>query len=363
MNKIISFPREVKLFRELQKEANEYFKKNKLKKTGDIRLYLKAFLMFCIFLVPLVSLYFLSTFSLSYIYIFLSCLVLGIVCGVGMSGVGMNVMHDANHGVFSSLSWVNKFFGASIYILSGNVYNWIHQHNEIHHMTTNIHHHDDDLDAGVLFRFTKEQVQKPWHKWQYIYAPFLYGFMTLAWATIKDWRQLPEYLDKFKEKKSVRIKQWLILIFSKIVYFSIWLIFPILFSGLAWYFVVFFFLVMHYVCGFVLTLIFQLAHVVPKAQTYDVSDNHESWFRHQLLTSCNFATANKFLRWFCGGLTHQKEHHVFPKISHVHYPELEKIFRKFCKKYDIPYIEYRSFTQAVVAHFQLLYSLGNLKTV
>jgi fatty acid desaturase len=28
--------------------------------------------------------------------------------GVGMAGVGMNVMHDGNHGVFDQ-GWVNKF--------------------------------------------------------------------------------------------------------------------------------------------------------------------------------------------------------------------------------------------------------------
>ena len=67
--------------------------------------------------------------------------------GIGMAGVGMNVMHDGNHGSFSKYPWVNKFMGSSIYFLAGNVFNWKIQHNLLHHTYTNIHGHDEDLEA------------------------------------------------------------------------------------------------------------------------------------------------------------------------------------------------------------------------
>ena len=63
-----------------------------------------------------------------------------------MAGVGMNIMHDGNHGSFSSKRWVNKLMGSSIYVLAGNAYNWQIQHNVLPY--TNIHGHDEDLAAG-----------------------------------------------------------------------------------------------------------------------------------------------------------------------------------------------------------------------
>jgi len=79
-------------------------------------------------------------------------LLLTIIMGVGMAGVGMNVMHDGNHGSYSSKKWINKIMGHSIYILAGNVYNWQVQHNVLHHTYTNIHGHDEDMDAGRIIR-------------------------------------------------------------------------------------------------------------------------------------------------------------------------------------------------------------------
>ena len=84
-----------------------------------------------------------------------------IIMGVGMAGVGMNVMHDGNHGSFSNKEWVNRLMGSSIYILAGNVYNWQVQHNVLHHTYTNIHGHDEDLEAGRLLRFSKHA---KWHR-------------------------------------------------------------------------------------------------------------------------------------------------------------------------------------------------------
>ena len=37
-----------------------------------------------------------------------------------MAGIGMNVMHDGNHGSYSSLPWVNNIMGSTIYFLAGN---------------------------------------------------------------------------------------------------------------------------------------------------------------------------------------------------------------------------------------------------
>ena len=46
-----------KFFRTLNKKVNAYFKENNIKKTGNYKLFFKAFLMFALFLIPLIFLF------------------------------------------------------------------------------------------------------------------------------------------------------------------------------------------------------------------------------------------------------------------------------------------------------------------
>ena len=147
----------IKFFRTLNKRVNEYFKENNLKKTGNWKLHLKTIIMFAALLAPY---FILLTLDIPV----WGQLLLTIVMGIGMAGIGMNVMHDANHGSYSSKTWMNKIMGSSMYLLAGNVYNWQVQHNVLHHTYTNIHGHDEDLDAGRVIRFTQSAKWRRFHK-------------------------------------------------------------------------------------------------------------------------------------------------------------------------------------------------------
>lgn len=50
-----------------------------------------------------------------------------------------------------------------------------------------------------------------------------------------------------------------------------------------------------------------------------------------------------------GGLNYQIEHHLFPQISHVHYPKLSLIVKQVCQEYNIPYIEYPKVSEAIAS--------------
>jgi linoleoyl-CoA desaturase len=84
----------------------------------------------------------------------------------------------------------------------------------------------------------------------------------------------------------------------------------------------------------------------------------DEWAIHQIKTTANFATRNKVVSWLVGGLNFQIEHHLFPKISHVHYPAISKIIRKACQDYGIPYLEYPKLSLAVISHVSYLRQLG-----
>jgi linoleoyl-CoA desaturase len=312
--------------------------------------------MFAIYLSPY---FLLLTLDLN-VWLQLLC---AIIMGVGMAGIGMNVMHDANHGAYSKKKWVNKLLGSSIYILAGNVYNWQVQHNVLHHTYTNIHGHDEDLDAGRVLRFSKHAKWNKMHKFQHFYGVLLYGLLTFNWAITTDFQQTYRYLKRKLSfgKFPKPTTQWTILIITKLLYFGIWIVIPILFFNIAWYKILVGFFVMHYVAGLILSIIFQLAHVVEEADMplpEESGTMKNTWAIHQLFTTVNFGTTNKFMNWFTGGLNHQVEHHIFPNISHVHYTKISEIVKNTAKEFNLPYNEYQTTRKALIAHFKHLKQMG-----
>ena len=345
----------LKFFRTLNSRVNSYFKDNNIQRTGNWKLHLKAVILFTIFLTP----YFLI---LTLQMPFWLMLLLSVVIGIGMAGIGMNVMHDGNHGSYSNKSWINKIMGGTIYVLAGNVYNWQVQHNVLHHTYTNIHGHDEDLDAGRIIRFTQEAEWHRFHKFQHYYSVFLYGLLTFNWALTTDFKQMRSYLKRklsYGEAKSPKIL-WTTLIITKAIYVSIWIVLPIV-IGITWWKVLLGFFVMHYTAGLILSIVFQLAHVVDETTNPIPNEEGEienTWAIHQLYTTANFAPKNAIVNWFTGGLNHQIEHHIFPNISHVHYSKIAEIVKETARECNLPYHEFKTMRGAVIAHFKHLRDLG-----
>lgn len=343
-------------FQTVNKRVGDYFKENNLKKTGNRKLYLKTFIMFSLFMIPYFLLLHLEIPGWGQ-------LLLTVCMGIGMAGVGMNVMHDGNHGSYSEKKWVNKLMGGSMYILAGNVYNWQVQHNVLHHTYTNIHGHDEDMEAGRILRFSKHSHWKPHHRFQHIYSALLYGLLTFNWALTTDFKQTRGYL---RRKLSYGefpnpVKQWSILIITKILYLCIWIIIPLFVLSISWWKVLLGFFIMHYVAGLILSLVFQLAHMVENAHMPlpdETGTMENTWAIHQLYTTVNFATKSKIVNWFTGGLNHQIEHHLFPHISHVHYTKISTIVKKTAEEFNVPYHEYKTVKEAIVAHFKHLKEMG-----
>ena len=357
-SKTVRFSRKdsAQFFKTLNKRVNEYFKENHKKKTGDWRLHVKTIVMFALFLTP----YFLIlTLGLPN----WANLLLTIVMGIGMAGVGMNVMHDGNHGSYSSKKWINKIMGGSIYILAGNVYNWQVQHNVLHHTYTNIHEHDEDLEAGRILRFSKHAEWHKYHRFQHYYSIFLYGLLTFNWAITTDFQQMYRYMKRKLSfgKLPNPVINWSTLVITKTIYVAIWIVLPMLLLDIAWWKILLGFFVMHYVAGVILSVVFQLAHVVDEADTPLPDENgtmKNTWAIHQLFTTVNFGTKNRIVNWFTGGLNHQVEHHIFPNISHIHYTNISKIVKQTAKEYNLPYNEYKTTRKAIISHFKHLRELG-----
>lgn len=345
-----------KFFRTLNKRINDHFKEKNQSRTGNWKLHIKAFIMFSLYLVPYFLLLFLDLSGWIQ-------LLLVVLMGIGMAGVGMNVMHDANHGTYSSRKWVNKVMGSSMYLLAGNVYNWKVQHNVLHHTYTNIQGHDEDLEAGKILRFSEHSTWKPRHRFQHIYSIFLYGLLTINWVITTDFLQTRRYLKRKLSygKLPNPVKQWSLLAVTKVLYLVVWLVIPILFFNIVWWKILIGFVLMHYIAGLILSVIFQLAHVVGETEILLPDESgtmKNTWAIHQLFTTTNFATNNKVINWYTGGLNHQVEHHIFPNISHIHYKDISQIVKKTALEYNLPYKEYQTTRKAIIAHFKHLKQMG-----
>lgn len=343
--------------KELKKRVNQYFKSNNLSKYGNLNMYLKSIFMVTLYLTPLVVM---CTVQISQLWIFLC---LWVVMGLGMSGIGLSIMHDANHGVFSKNPTVNKLYSQLTYILGVDKYNWIVQHNVLHHTYTNVYGYDTDIN-NPLMRFSPDKPWKKGYRFQLFYAPFLYGLMTMYWM-FKDFPQrlyfhkldLMKTYDRGKPAKMVTL-----MFFSKLIYLTGCLFLPIYFSSFEWYWCILGFAIMHYICGLLLALIFQCAHVLqntefaqPDEKTHTIENN---WTIHQLATTANFARKSRVFSWLIGGLNFQVEHHLFPNICHVHYRKISKIVEQTAKDFNLQYNEYKTFAGAIISHFSLLNKLG-----
>jgi linoleoyl-CoA desaturase len=237
---------------------------------------------------------------------------------------------------------------------------WNVKHNIIHHAFTNVDGVDDDIDIQPWLRMSSTQPKLAMHRYQHIYFWFLYSLLYILWVFVLDFQKY------FKRKvggmplKKMSLKDHIIFWASKIFYVAVFVVIPIYTVGLVE--LIIGFTIFSLVAGFVLSIVFQLAHTVEHTH-FPMPDEvtgkmEDEWAIHQLKTTANFAPKNKFISWMVGGLNFQIEHHLFPKISHVHYSKLRNIIKQACADFDVPYIEYRKMTHAVVSHVNFLKQMG-----
>lgn len=284
-----------------------------------------------------------------------------ILMGIAMAGIGFSVAHDALHGAYSNNPKVNMVLGASLDMLGANGYMWQITHNVIHHTYTNIHNVDEDLTVSPLLRLSPEAEHYWFHRFQHWYAAGAYSLATLFWVFAKDFKYfLKKDLGPFQDRKhSKGAVAWLL--FSKAAYYTYALVLPLLLIQQPWWVILLGFVTVHLIAGAILGIVFQLAHVVEGTEypLPDESGNMEhTWAVHEMLTTSNFARRNPVLRWYIGGLNYQIEHHLFPKVCSIHYPEISHIVQAVAKKHGIPYNEHLTFRDALASHWRMLKKLG-----
>lgn len=347
----------ISVYSELKKRVNEYFKTNSLSPTGNLTLYIKAVLLVVSYITVYIHLVFFT--PITWVAL-LKCLLLGLLT----SAIGFNIMHDGAHGSFSDNPKLNMFAAFTLDLLGASSFMWNTKHNVIHHAYTNIEGVDDDIEAGVLLRMAPKQKRYGFHKYQYIYFWLLYGLLYIMWVFYTDYKKY--FLNKVGNVplKKLKTKDHILFWAFKVFHFILYVTLPILLVGF-WPWLIGF-LVYTFSSGLILSLVFQLAHVIEETTfpepVMPANKIEDEWALHQLKTTANFATHNRFITWWVGGLNFQIEHHLFPRISHVHYPAISKIVKQACEDIGIPYIEHATMHKAIVSHVSHLRNMGQLKT-
>ena len=343
-------------YAELRSRVDVYFADKKISRHADRLMVFK-------------SVFFLTVAASLYLLILLGgfsplvMLLMAIVLGMFSAFIGFNVCHDALHGSYSSRTLVNDSLGGVFHLLGANPYNWKISHNIVHHTFTNIHEHDDDLVVAPGLISVCPQDKPTWiQRYQHYYAFLLYGMASLSWITSKDFvKFFKSSIGNYDTPKHPRIELFK-LFFFKAMYYIVVIVLPLLLiDTITWWQFLIGFVIMQMAKGFVLGLVFQLAHIVEELEFPDPSAEgqmEDAWAAHQLRTTANFGRTDFLTSFFCGGLNMQIEHHLFPKVCHIHYPAISDIVKQTAGDFGLPYYENTSFATALVSHFKVLRRFG-----
>jgi len=338
---------------ELRRRIDEFFQRTGRRQRDCPQMYVKTAILLALFVLCYASLVFLAQ-------TWWQALPLAIMLGLVTGAIGFNVQHDGSHHAYSNYAWINKMMAMSLDVIGGSSHHWHWKHIVYHHTYVNITGQDTDIDLGGLGRLTPHRRRLWFYRWQQYYLWLLYGFMAINWHLVGDFRDVIP--GRIGDHRLQRPRGWDLVVFigGKALFFTLAFGLPLLFHS-VWV-VVLFYVVAALVLGLILSVVFQLAHAVEQAEfplpQRDTGRIENSWAIHQVETTVDFARRSRIAAWLLGGLNFQIEHHLFPRICHIHYPAISKVVEQTCKEFGVRYCEHKSFWSGVASHFRWLRQMG-----
>lgn len=283
--------------------------------------------------------------------------------GVGLTILLLvfNVSHDAaHHAIFRNKKWNDRLFALTFNLLGNNSYAWKKYHIESHHLYTNVHGSDVDVLDNPLIRMTRMQPRLYIHRYQHIYAPFVYLFYSLNWLLVRDTLLL---FGKTDRSISIKLdaKQAIRLIINKLLYLGYMIAVPVLVSPVGWEHILLAFVLMHFLMSIVIAAVLAVSHLSDETthpEPDETGKMDHSWALLQMTTSMDYNVDSRFLNWTLGGFNAHTLHHLFPNVCHIHYPDMIPILRQTAKEFGIHYNE-APYARAVILHFRFLKRMGH----
>ena len=281
------------------------------------------------------------------IAIFMSChnpalKVLGLlISAFGCMGVGTNT-HTSTHYATSGQRWVNEalsYFGYPMFLGLSATY-WWHKHVVLHHPAPNVVGVDSDADLLPWFAITADEVRASSGLRRFYYDRLQFWLFPFALALncfsiqMAGWTYLIGMLRHSKGRKSAH---WIDL-GAMVMHYVIWIGVPLLLWPLAA--VAVFYILRSILLGYAMYAILAPGHFPAEAQrTTAQVRNDADFFAAQTAGTVSFRTG-WLGRFLCSGLEYQVEHHLFPNISHVYYPQVSVVVQAFCAERGLSYRSY-----------------------
>jgi linoleoyl-CoA desaturase len=348
------FPRdEVGFHTELQRRVAEYFTRTGLSERDSWRMYAKSAVLLAWFAASYIVLVFFAT-SLW------AAIPLTVSMAAALTTIAFCIQHDGGHHAYSRFEWVNRLAAYTLDLVGASSYLWKWKHGVFHHTYTNIAGHDTDSDAGVFARLAPHQRRRWFHRWQHLYLWALYGLTASNWHLYGDFKDVTK--GRIGPHKIPRPRGWDLVGFvgGKALSIGFWLVLPMFFH--PWWLVLSFYLFATCVIGVGMTIVFQLAHCVGEAEfplpEADTNRMAAAWAVLQIETTVDFGRNSRVLTFLLGGLNFQIEHHLFPRVCHVHYPALSRVVEQTCREYGVRYAVHPSFAGGILSHYRWLKRMG-----
>ncbi|MCO4294788.1 fatty acid desaturase [Solitalea sp. MAHUQ-68] len=333
----------------LKQRVNSYFEQNNVSRYANTSYFFKITLFITLFF----GTYFNLIFRVHSIWgIYLSYVTLGVLVVL----IFLNVVHDAAHEAVFRNKKANRVLVHFLEVFGTNNYIWRMRHLESHHIYPNMFGYDVDIKQSNLVRIADNSPYIKFHKFQHLYMPLLYFSYTLNWTLVRDFRDIFDKEMGPKKDVSHPFFQVLVLIGAKLFYFFYMLVLPSILLPCSFWIVLGAFLTMHITSSFLALMALISSHVGENA-VFPQADNEgkmeHTWSEHQLLVTADFAPNSKIVTAMMGGFNLHVAHHLFPTVSHVHYPMITQIVRETAEEFGVSYRS-MSLGEAMLSHWKLL---------
>ena len=281
--------------------------------------------------------------------------------------ISAGMFHDGSHFAVSRdwrINWgIQHMY--NMYRIFSSPYNWLHQHIIGHHMYTNIHNKDPDLnhennltndikDVAIRYIGNTKWTTKHINQENRFFQTVSFGLLSLIIANPLVLTVTNLY-NKCVYKIPIQIK-YSILYFIEIL-FNIYVIFILPFQIWSP-----FYAIKHVIIPFLLlSTIFNVTASVSHLHKDSIKGQNKNWYIHQVSTSNNFGT--HWPHYYTSiGLNYQIEHHLFPTVNHCHLRDIQPIVKKLCVKHGIPYHHTSGYKEAIMGVYEHLREMGREPT-
>lgn len=339
-------------YKELNSEVEKYFVEKGIARSGNRQMMFKIILYFSLDIL-FYTLMITSTTTLGF-YVFY------LLMGLSVLLTAFNISHDAAHGVaVKSKFWNKLLFSLSFNLQGNNAYVWGKNHNESHHLYTNVEGSDIDVLNNPLFRMTESQDLKWFHRYQFLYAPFLYLLYSINWFFLRETSMLFNYSSRTIKIEIPKIEVAKLIIY-KLLYIGYMILLPVYFLPFGWGTVLLAFLLNHFMVSLLFVGVLGVSHLSDYVEHPIADDDNKlnmSWPKLQMCTSVDYNAGSIFFNWTLGGFNAHALHHLLPNICHVHYLEILPVFRALAKKHGLVYME-MPYRKSLASHFRFLKRMG-----